>query len=77
MEMDIRRISRTYYRNIFTQQTPVRSRDITTGTPSLFYIYIIFILDTLAGTVDSTQKAAQSAVETGKTYAASARGDYI
>lgn len=37
-------------------------------------IFILF-LNTVASTVDSTQKLAQSAVETGKSYATGAKGN--
>lgn len=38
------------------------------------WIYSFYFVDTLASTVDTSQKLAQSAVDTGKTYATSAKG---
>lgn len=40
------------------------------------YYNILLFLDTVANAVDNTQKLAHSAVETGKSYAGSAKGTY-
>lgn len=44
---------------------------------NIFIIYFFYFVDTAQSSVDSTQKAAQSAYETGKSYALGAKGKKI
>lgn len=40
----------------------------------LCIIYLLYIVDTVASTVESTKKSAQSSIDTGKSYVDSAKG---
>lgn len=43
----------------------------------LIIIFLDSIGNTIQGTVDTTQKTAQSLVDSGKTYASSAKGKFL